>query len=236
MSQPTATLEDLASLLQTESGCAICHYSRQAGRKYLDGVMYESVNDFGLRQQLARTLGFCEFHSRELLTFPGAKLGAAIIEQAMLQEALRRLNTLKPQRRSMFSLVRKGALPLKPPDSAHCPACLYEEAAAQRAIEELLQHWDARWEYLLSNAGGLCFNHLNAALAIASPTMARRLQQMHQRLWQIVIAQLDEFIRKQDYRFRDEIIDDEEGLASRRAIAILTGETPHWSSSHPQTE
>jgi hypothetical protein len=47
---------------------------------------------------------------------------------------------------------------------------------------------------------------------------------MHESLWQEIIAQLDEFIRKQDYRFRDEVIGEEEAVASRRTIAILTGE------------
>ncbi len=223
MIQPNATLEDLHRLLTEKEGCPICHYGRLAGRKYLDGVMYESVNDFGLRERLVKNMGFCAFHSQEMLTFPGAKLGAAIIEQAMLKEALRRVHGTAAARNSLFS--RGNNTPATSvPDRNSCPACQHEQAAERRAIEELIAHWDDEWEALLEKSGGLCFNHLMQALRRAPKARGRTLKTMHERLWQDTIAQLDEFIRKQDYRFRDEAISEEEGIASRRTIAILTGE------------
>jgi len=234
MTQPNATLEDLERILHEQEGCPICHYGREAGRKYLDGVMYESVNDFGLRQRLVKNMGFCAFHSQEILTFPGAKLGAAIIEQAMLKEALRRMEDVSPARGSIFSRGNKNGSGSSVPDRNNCPACLHEQAAEQRAIEELLTHWDETWAGLLENAGGMCFNHLTLTLRLAPKSTAKTLKAMHKDLWQTLIAQLDEFIRKQDYRFRDESISEEEGVASRRTIAILTGEpktTPHTKLS-----
>ena len=224
MTQPNATLEDLERILHEQEGCPICHYGREAGRKYLDGVMYESVNDFGLRQQLVKNMGFCAFHSQEILTFPGAKLGAAIIEQAMLKEAMRRMDGASAARSSLFSRGSKGGHISTVPDRNTCPACLHEQGAEQRAIEELMKHWNTSWETLLENTGGMCFNHLMQTLRLAPKATGQTLKSMHQRLWQELIAQLDEFIRKQDYRFRDEEISEEEGIASRRTIAILTGE------------
>jgi hypothetical protein len=80
----------------------------------------------------------------------------------------------------------------------------------------------------------MCFNHLTLTLRLAPKSTAKTLKAMHKDLWQTLITQLDEFIRKQDYRFRDESISEEEGIASRRTIAILTGEpktTPHTKLS-----
>ena len=224
MPQPNATLEDLETILHEQEGCPICHYGRLAGRKYLDSVMYESVNDYGLRQQLTKTMGFCTFHSQEMLTFPGSKLGAAIIEQAMLKEALRRMKTASPERNSFFSRSGKTSLADRAPDQSTCPACKHERAAELRAIEELLSQWDDAWAGLLENTGGLCFNHLMQMIKLAPKSTGQSLKTMHKRLWLNLDSQLDEFIRKQDYRFRHEEISEEEGVASRRTIAILTGE------------
>jgi len=224
MPQPNATLEDLEAILHEQEGCPICYYGRGAGRKYLDGVMYESVNDFGLRQRLIENMGFCEFHSQEMLTFPGAKLGAAIIEQAMLKEALRRVDGATASRNMFFTRGNKNAHVYAAPDRNTCPACLHEQDSELRAIEEQLKYWDETWAALLEDAGGMCFNHLMQTLKLAPKNTGRTLKSMHVRLWQETIAQLDEFIRKQDYRFRSEEISEEEGVASRRTIAILTGE------------
>ena len=221
MPQPNATLEDLARIMTQTPGCPICHYGRQAGHIFLEGLLYESVNDVGLRQQLVQSLGFCAFHSQEMLRFPGARLGAAILEQAMLKEALRRIQTQTPGRRSLLRSRRANAAPSSNHDG--CPVCRYEREAEQRALEELLAHWDDDWAGALENVGGLCYNHLHQALQLsADKTTAAQLKGLHQRLWQRLIDHLDEFIRKHDYRFRDEPISDAEAEAIRRAIHILT--------------
>ncbi len=220
----SATLEALARWMDQAHGCPICHYKRMSGHGFLDSLLYESVNDFGLRQQLTQSLGFCALHSREMLLFPGAKLGAAILEQSMLKEALRRIEVSKPaSRRSLLGgRGRRGGDPSK---HKSCPICLHEREAEQRALEELLSHWDGAWAASLEKAGGLCYNHLTQALRLsANETTSRQLKALHQRLWRALVAHLDEFIRKQDYRFRHEPIQDEEREAIQRAVRILTGE------------
>lgn len=221
MPQPTATLEDLARITAQTPGCPICRYGRQAGRAFLEGLLYESVNDFGLRQQLVQSLGFCAYHSREMLRFPGARLGAAILEQAMLKEALRRIQTQTPARRSLLRGRRASAAPASNHDG--CPVCRHEREAEQRAVEELVADWNGAWAEALENAGGLCYNHLHQAIQLSpNKAAASQLKALHQRLWQALIDHLDEFIRKHDYRFRDEAISDAEAEAIRRAIHVLT--------------
>ncbi len=224
----SSTLEDLKRFMAQEPGCPVCHYEQQAGAHFLDGLLYESVNDFGLRQQLTRSLGFCAYHSWVSLTIPGTRLGTAIIEQAMLKEAIRRLQGQSPGRRSLL-----GKRPSLPEENRACPVCVHEAEAAARAIADLMEAWDATWAGLLESAGGLCYNHLRHAIHLApNPATARALKDLHARLWQQVVDHLDEFIRKHDYRFREEAILDEESMALRQAICILTGE-PRLSPSQP---
>ena len=52
MPQPNATLETLQRLMQHTPGCPICRFGYESGHRYIDSVMYESVNDYGLRRQL----------------------------------------------------------------------------------------------------------------------------------------------------------------------------------------
>ncbi len=220
---PTTTLETLARLMAQTTGCPICHYGRATGQVFLENLLYESVNDFGIRQQLTQRLGFCALHSREMLQLPGARLGAAILEQAMLKEALRRLEDLVPARRSL--LGHRRALGSSPPSQQNCLVCEHERQNEIRAIEDLVGHWDDAWAEALENVGGLCYNHLHQAIRLSpNKTIAAQLKTSHQRLWQTTIARLDAFIRKHDYRFRDEPIQAEEAQAIHRAIAILTGE------------
>ena len=69
----------------------MCRAAAQSGRRYLDSLLFESVTDPDIRARLEASLGFCAFHHRLMLTFPGERLGVAIIEQALLKEALQRL-------------------------------------------------------------------------------------------------------------------------------------------------
>lgn len=226
MPHPNATLEDLERLMREAPGCPICHLGCKSGLQYIDGVMYESVNDYGLRQQLTQSLGFCAFHSQEMLTIAGAKLGAAIIEQSMLREALRRSQKLANGRNGFLSSFSpKNIDPPLAPSSETCPACQHERETEIRALEELLQHWDAHWLKLLVHAGGFCAPHFAQAIALSpDKTLIQTLKASHKRIWEALDVHLSEFIRKQDYRFRDEPILPEEAVASRRAIAIITGE------------
>ena len=206
-----------------DGGCPVCRFAHASGQRYLEGIIYDSVNDVGLRQELERGLGFCGRHSRAMLDIAGARLGAAILEQAMLREALRRLEHRSFARRGLINRRAEAA----PMPGDRCPVCAQEQAAARRALEDLLAHWHDDWAEALENSGGLCYNHLHQALALASdPAVRDQLKGIHQRLWRQLVDQLDAFIRKHDYRFRGEAILDEESRAIVRAMAALTGEDP----------
>src|SRR4051794_22662017 len=64
-------------------GCAVCRLRRQVEEGYLEGFLYESVNDRTLRDQLAQSLGFCRAHAWQLqqveMHLWGGGLGVGIV-------------------------------------------------------------------------------------------------------------------------------------------------------------
>jgi hypothetical protein len=223
MSEKYASYQKLQDALQ-QPGCPICHIGQAAGHKYLDTLLYESVNDPGIRRKLEDSLGFCYYHSRELLTFPGNRLGVGIIEQHMLKTALGQLHqTRTTSRRTLFSKRDERRKREKSP----CPACLRAEASEARSIKDLLRYFVDDLDEPLRLAGGLCLTHLQQALLVSDDKdVSAALIRLHEPLWQEQIALLDEFTRKHDYRFRHEGISEAEGAAVERSIDILTGERP----------
>ena len=64
--------------------CPICELGNATVNKYIDGMLYENVNDPGLRKKLARRKGLCSLHG-ELLLKHGDALGIAIIHSDQIQ-------------------------------------------------------------------------------------------------------------------------------------------------------
>jgi hypothetical protein len=82
----------------------------------------------------------------------------------------------------------------------------------------------------LAAAGGLCWPHLELAMRSASDARVHSaLVSLHDQVWQGVIEQMGEFIRKRDYRYSQETISDEETAAVERSIEMLTGVYPRVS-------
>lgn len=228
MSKPSAAYQELRSAL-TERGCPLCRAGRAAGRRYLDALLFESVNDPDIRAKLAASLGFCARHHREMLTFRGERLGVAIIERALLQEALRRLQAQTSfQKRSPWDGWRKRPRPAAAPlrAGAHaCPACDEEDAAAERSLVVLLQHLAGDLDQPLQAAGGLCLPHLDQALThCPNAETQTALVRVHEAVWSQTSADLAEFIRKHDHRFRHEPLTDAEAAAIEKVMAALSGE------------
>ena len=234
MTKQSATYQQLQSAL-AQTGCPICQLGQQTGHSYLDGILWESVNDPSTRAKLTSSLGFCGRHTRETLTFAGEKLGVAIIQRAVLQEVARRLQTLAIPQRTFFQRIQdqwrnqpdatSTASPLNA--TSPCPACVQQAAGEKRALQVLLEHLQQDLDEPLRKAGGLCLPHLQDALQeCRQPEVAAALIELQQAAWQDLGAHLSEFIRKNDHRFQGEKITEGERAAVDRAVAALTGEYP----------
>lgn len=231
-SRKSTTYQHLEDALQ-EPGCPICRIGQDAAHRYLDSILYESVNDPRVRLNLAKSLGFCFDHSREMLTFPGERLGIAIIEQDMLKQALKLLHQHQgPSRRNRFRQRQQNQNQQQASGSdrnlsqlAPCPACEHRNEGEDRAMKELVKHLVGDLEAPLRTAGGLCLPHLQQTLRLCNNAKTfNTLINLHEMIWAEQIDHLGEFIRKYDYRFRHEGITDDESASIERAMDILTGE------------
>jgi hypothetical protein len=234
MTTQSATYQQLKVVL-VNTGCPICRLSHQMVHDYLAGLLWESVNDPGIRASLVAALGFCGPHSRELLTFPGERIGVAILQNAVMLQALQRLPVLATLTQPTLLQKLQDRLAVvneQPAKDAElgtlrrsCPACLQQAQIEARAVQTLVEHLIGDLEKPLRRAGGLCLPHLEQALhASKQPAQRQVLIHMHRQLWEQLTTQLGEFVRKQDHRFHKEKITDEERAAIERSIAILTGE------------
>lgn len=231
MSQQSFYYQELQEMLR-QPGCPICHVGRKVARGQLDALLYDSVTDKDSREKLSGSLGFCSAHSRDLLTFPGERLGATIIEWALLREAQRRLKNSSPSGGSSWRQRLRGQTAAASSLAADdpCPVCANQATLEARSLQELLEHLVGDLETPLAAAGGLCWPHLDLAMRTAGdPRIHGALVRLHDQVWQGLIDQMAEFIRKRDYRYSQETISDDETAAVERSIEALTGAYPRVS-------
>ncbi len=210
-------------------GCAICTLALRQLTRYFGGLGYERVNDRGLRSHLRASRGFCPVHGHRLYENRMA-LGTAIIHRDILNTLREDLASNRSTERAgilgqLFGNDRAGADPLAP--QQECPACIKRRKAEQLYIDTLIEHLpDDTLHSAMADSVGLCLPHLRTIMGRAPATLGReRLRQTQGAIWGRLIAELDEFIRKQDHQFTHEPAGAEND-AWARAVALVT--------SHPQ--
>lgn len=211
-------------------GCALCLLSHEAVDRYLDGVLYEKVNDPDLRQSLARSRGFCRDHAWVLLGF-GDSLGTALLYRDQVARALQDVRQAargaRSRRRSLWSGPPEepsGVLRSLRAPAAPCPACRVAEDAEARYLDVLLQFLDEP-EMLgaVQRSRFLCLPHVARAVERArTPERAAVLLELAEGALHRLHRELGELIRKRDYRFAHEPRGQEQ-TAWLRAVACLVG-------------
>jgi hypothetical protein len=220
-----------------QPGCAVCRLTALATERYLDGLLWENVNDPGVRGDIRRARGFCHEHAWGLVR-DGASLGTAIIMRDVLQEVLAVLEGGKFQVLPTLSLRRaQETLDSKQPTAATadlvtrlapqvpCPACAQAETMEDIYLSSLVEHLLGE-DGLLAGyqaSEGLCLPHFRQALArVRDEAVFEALVNAQRAIWERLVGHLSEIIRKSDYRFQDEPRGEEVGGALR-AIAALSG-------------
>ncbi|QGP93801.1 hypothetical protein MGLY_32240 [Neomoorella glycerini] len=219
-------------------GCPICTIAKETGRRYLDNLLYEYVNDPLIRSCIEASWGFCQQHTRELMDFSIYSLGIAIINEGLLDNWAKHLtnpaNFLSADNKSSFPRLLKRhsqegpgsklAAALKPTNS--CPACRSEEEITQTILRELnyqVAANDGNITALYDKSPGLCLPHFRRAIALAENLASvKMLVQLQLKKIQALQHELKEFIRKQDYRFIDEPRGQEKD-SWRRSLTLLAG-------------
>lgn len=210
-------------------GCPFCALITAALERYFRTLLYEQVNDIDLRASLRVSQGFCAAHG-EMLRQARSPLGSAIIHRDVLNTLARSLEA-EPlpenvSRNWLRALVDPGrrTQDLAFGEAEPCPACLRIREREQHYADTLLLNWDdERLQRKFCSSAGLCLSHLRLTLArTGDPAQFEALRDAHLAKWRDLIAELDEFIRKNDYRFAEEEIG-AEGTSWSRAIDLVSG-------------
>ncbi len=203
---------------QRSSGCPLCSLEDAAVARYFEGILYEKINDPRIREELRRAAGFCPRHAHQLREF-GDGLGTVILYQDQVRLIIHAVGKAisVPEKR------RKSARPAPRERQAPCPACRFAEQVRSRSTQTLLESLDDR-EMLEAVRGstGLCYPHLAFALDLANEQQRRQLVEIHRPKLSALLHLLEEYQRKQDYRFASES-DAEERDSWLRAIETAVG-------------
>jgi len=211
-------------------GCPVCHGSHRAAWRYLDALLWEFVNDPGVRAHLRGTHGFCREHAQmavALAAGQGEGLGMAILYEDLLRNAQRAAGLAVEaggRRRTWWRRRERGDVLAA---STPCPACESAARVADNYLRILARAApDSEPGGLVRQPGrGLCLPHLAAGLGRAGTLEEReRLVHCFEHGATDLRAELREYLRKSDYRFRHEGFTPGEASAWRRAVHRLVGE------------
>lgn len=221
-------------------GCPICHIGTDSARRFLWGFLYERVNDPGSREEVLASRGFCARHAWALGQFHDT-LGIAIVYRHLLQDLRKDVGGVgrgpkaRRVRRAGRSTTRTRT-PLAP--AGECPACRTVRHTEDSALHAVVMRLDLREvRERLNGPSALCLPHFLAGLSLADDAGTRRLIDFQLTALTAVIHDLDELIRKHDYRFSAERLTEDEAQAWSRAIELLAGRDPlelrrPWSPPH----
>ncbi len=217
-------------------GCAFCKLQQRAAERYIDALLWESVNDPRIRSEVSAARGFCNTHAW-LLVRPGGALSAAIIYKDVVRAAAQIVQTAPPVKRSFWQRVRTGigstgagsdplASALAPQQP--CPVCTnaaeIDAHLCATLLTALAKSDDVLTHYRASS--GLCLQHFGALLGhTQSPTARATFCQLQLGIWAALEAELAEFIRKSDHQARGEKFGAERD-AWERAISLTSGPQP----------
>jgi hypothetical protein len=198
-----------------EPGCPVCRMEQRSVERYLDSQFYENVNSPKWRDKLRASLGFCHEHawlgvSQRL----GDALGFSIIYRDIVNRvlsdldhrgsptpALRGLRSLlrqvPEQARTMIETMLTAITPRK-----RCPACEHRDETTRTTLSILVEELKtSEMTEALQASEGLCLPHLRLALEhVRDSSVCKTLLLLHRAKLERLRAELQEFIRKNDYQ------------------------------------
>lgn len=224
----------------TEPGCALCRLLARNADNYIDGVLWELVNDADTRQNLKQARGYCRDHAWMLVRH-GASLGIAVMLEDVLKTLLQVLDAADftpPPTSSLNRVWQKfnqnqaseatAALVADLSPQAPCPVCAQVQVSKKYFVEALVRHFcgPGGLEPVYRTSAGFCLPHFRLVLSrVSDEATLTALVEAQKAVWQRLQAELSEFIRKNDYRYMQEGFG-LEGNSWLRVIEAISGAAP----------
>jgi hypothetical protein len=208
------------------AGCAICGLLQRSERRYIDATLYEHVTDVKWRGEVREARGFCALHTEHVLEVGRSALGVSLVAADIIKTLRESLGASGGGRsggwlRSALGSGSGAAGVLKP--QRPCPICSYLDELGRVYVAAMLDDLateDGQRAY--GRAGAMCLPHFVAA-AERGGSGYESLRRQQERAWAQLESELNEFARKNDYRYSGEPMTDAERDAWRRALRALAG-------------
>ncbi len=194
-----------------ERGCPICFLINSRVHKLMENLLYENVNDIEIRKKIKESLGFCNLHSWQLKKFADG-LGLSIIYEDLL-------NVIKNKIKEF--LGKKGK---KVEIGLNCLICREAKNIERRFISLFIEYFnDIEFKNNFKSSFGLCLPHFISVIkSCKDKNVIVELYRIETEKIELLRHELNEFQRKQDYRFSAEGYGKEKD-SWIRAIEKLTG-------------
>lgn len=220
------------------SGCPVCRCLADDGRRHLDALLYEQVNDVDTRRRLRAAWGLCNWHTWMLRTVAPAATGSAMLYADLMRAAARCVDRLRDRRSPPLVRLRDwlrrfggdgpAAFRLRLIDRyggrARCPACIGAREAEARYIDAVIDFVDdPQFAQAYARSSGLCVPHVVLTIARRPGTQGlQRLLDQTVGKWETLRIRLDDFVRKHEYR-NTEPISGSEAEACTTVLEMVGG-------------
>jgi Family of unknown function (DUF6062) len=218
---------DLSAVQLAESfraaGCPMCHHRAHAIARFMDGFLYESVNDVTFRRDLDAARGFCGPHTHALFEadrkLSGGMLGSAILLGAIMR--IREQELGAAQRARGISRGRRVQDAARPATCLVCAEAAHLDEVTAGSLVRLAA--DAQWATALG-AAEFCLQHLLAIMAAPGrpPGWTTVEQQQLERIG--VLRELVAGFAHNSSHDRRHLTTPEQVAAPARAAAFLGGD------------
>ena len=219
--------------LFAEPGCPLCEHRDRAVVRYIEGFMYESVNDVAFRASLDVARGFCGPHVTDVLTggrhVSGGMVGSAILFGAVMRVRERELRAVRSA--GGLSRGRRTQEALRPPVCLVCAEAASVDAAAVTSLMRLAT--EPPWAVVIGNAP-LCLEHLAALMAAPGrpPVWAAIEDRQLARVG--ALQELVQAFAHNASHDRQHLTTDEQTAAPTQAAAFLGGSTGGRGPARPR--
>lgn len=243
---PTTDTSHEAAALRVacgREGCPVCTVVLENMERAMDSWSYEGFTDAEHREELIRARGFCPLHTWQLAQHNNTFQLAVVYREVLTDMAVelsrgdgeQRLARAPGWLANVKRRLRRVSLAPSPDEAAllstSCPFCRSRANSEQRLAQTWVQLLvDEETQTLPQQSMGLCRLHFLFACEYAKERVPRALQPLIERQrasLQQTLDEVQELLRKHDYRFSEEARG-EEMTSWRRAAQLCAGNRGVW--------
>ena len=190
-----------------EKTCPICFLVQKSEYKYMNTLFYEFVNDPGVRRRLRKSYGFCTKHA-QLAKKMDNHLGVAIIYQDICSTIIEKME----EEKEIPSLGER------------CSLCELADEVEKDYLQIFIENFSHKnFQDHYRQSFGLCMHHFLVVYSRLSGQGEKdTFKQYQMDSLRKYSSELEEFIRKHDYRFSNEKFG-QEATSWRKVVDKLAG-------------